>query len=200
MASEPPNEASIFNSARKIESTDEREAFLAEACGDDRALRERVEKLLAAFAEESQFLEQPAVGLAETIAPDACQDNRAASLDAGLALSFDGEAAVVLGDANHSVLRALGNTLNEVPRVSLREPAAEGAEPIQRPNSPEIPNQQHDSRYQLQGEIARGGMGAIFKGRDTDLGRDLAVKVLARRTYRQSGSRAAIRRRSHRSG
>ena len=30
----------------------------------------------------------------------------------------------------------------------------------------------------MYGEIARGGMGAILKGRDTDLGRDLAVKVL----------------------
>ena len=33
-------------------------------------------------------------------------------------------------------------------------------------------------RYQLQGEIARGGMGAILRGRDVDLGRDLAIKVL----------------------
>ena len=33
-------------------------------------------------------------------------------------------------------------------------------------------------RYQLQGEIARGGMGAILKGRDVDLGRELALKVL----------------------
>ena len=33
-------------------------------------------------------------------------------------------------------------------------------------------------RYQLLGEIARGGMGAVLKGRDPDLGRDLAVKVL----------------------
>ena len=33
-------------------------------------------------------------------------------------------------------------------------------------------------RLQLLGEIARGGMGAVLKGRDPDLGRDLAVKVL----------------------
>ena len=32
--------------------------------------------------------------------------------------------------------------------------------------------------YQLEGEIARGGMGAILKGRDLDLGRELAIKVL----------------------
>jgi serine/threonine-protein kinase len=33
-------------------------------------------------------------------------------------------------------------------------------------------------RYRLEGEIARGGMGAVLKGVDTDLGRDIAVKVL----------------------
>ncbi len=33
-------------------------------------------------------------------------------------------------------------------------------------------------RNLLYGEIARGGMGAVLRGRDPDLGRDLAVKVL----------------------
>jgi serine/threonine protein kinase len=33
-------------------------------------------------------------------------------------------------------------------------------------------------RYQLQGEIARGAMGVVLRGRDVDLGRDIAVKVL----------------------
>ena len=32
--------------------------------------------------------------------------------------------------------------------------------------------------YELVEEIARGGMGVIIRGRDTDLGRDLAIKVL----------------------
>jgi serine/threonine-protein kinase len=33
-------------------------------------------------------------------------------------------------------------------------------------------------RYRLLGEIARGGMGAVLRGHDTDLGRDLALKIL----------------------
>jgi hypothetical protein len=35
-----------------------------------------------------------------------------------------------------------------------------------------------DSRYQVAGEIAKGGVGVVYKCRDRDLGRDVAVKVL----------------------
>jgi serine/threonine protein kinase/Flp pilus assembly protein TadD len=42
------------------------------------------------------------------------------------------------------------------------------------------------ARYELVGEIARGGMGAVFKGRDTDLGRDIAIKVILNRHSNQS--------------
>ncbi|MEO1528085.1 MAG: protein kinase, partial [Planctomycetota bacterium] len=191
MSDDSKNEASIFNVARKIESSEERRAYLEEACGDDSDLRRRVEILLSAFFEESQFLEKPAPELGQqsssplrgetldqTVDLEPAEGDFSASLNAGLAATFCEESAVVVGNTNHSVLKSMSATLAEVPRVSLREPKKEGDEPIQRPSSPEIPNQPSDSRYQLHGEIARGGMGAVLRGRDTDLGRDLAVKVL----------------------
>src|SRR5262249_52663252 len=49
-------------------------------------------------------------------------------------------------------------------------PNSSGAEPARLAGS--------SSRYEVLGEIARGGMGAILRGRDVDLGRDLAIKVL----------------------
>ena len=167
MSSGQPSEATIFNQARGIVGNDERRAYLDQACGADAKLRDRIEKLLAAYAEESQFLEQPAAELEATILHKS-ENDIAASLEAGLAPTFGENSAVVVGSAGHSVLKSLGNTI-DVPRVALREPQAEGSEHVTRPQSPEMPSEKSDSRYQLQGEIARGGMGAIIKGRDSDL-------------------------------
>ena len=77
----------------------------------------------------------------------------------------------------HSVLKRLGKTI-DVPRVMLQDSDLTRVKPVRQPGSPEIPNGDTGSRYQLQGEIARGGMGVIIKCRDFDLGRDLAIKVL----------------------
>ncbi len=77
------------------------------------------------------------------------------------------------------VLATLAASIGGVPRVLLRETGDADDVPPARPSSPEMPARVSDvGRYQLLGEIARGGMGAVLKGRDVDLGRDLAVKVL----------------------
>jgi len=65
------------------------------------------------------------------------------------------------------------------PHIHLLELIDE-REPLVMPRSAEMPSPGSAGlgRYQLQGEIARGGMGAILRGRDVDLGRDLAIEVL----------------------
>ncbi len=75
------------------------------------------------------------------------------------------------------VLTTLDESIGPVPRVLLRDVPTDGQ--LVRPRSPEMPDLSgHPSRYHLMGEVARGGMGAILKGRDIDLGRDLAIKVI----------------------
>jgi serine/threonine-protein kinase len=77
-----------------------------------------------------------------------------------------------------SLLTSLGLGTAEIPQVLLRELPDE-SERLARPRSTEMPPSGASvNRYQVQGEIARGGMGAILKGRDIDLGRDLAIKVM----------------------
>ena len=77
------------------------------------------------------------------------------------------------------LLESLNESIGPVPRVLLRDGPADDARPV-RPGSEEMPELAggESVRYQLLGEVARGGMGAILKGRDVDLGRDLAIKVL----------------------
>jgi tetratricopeptide (TPR) repeat protein len=81
------------------------------------------------------------------------------------------------------VLETLALTNGPLPRVLLRDTENfSGPGPIVQPGSPEMPEPgERTGRLQLFGEIARGGMGVILKGRDNDLGRDLAVKVLLER-------------------
>jgi serine/threonine protein kinase len=86
-------------------------------------------------------------------------------------------------DPAASVLDLVAKRTGEVSRVTLRdEDSAAASSPVIDPSSLEktsVPRGR--SNYQFLGEIARGGMGVILKGHDSDLGRDVAVKVLDRR-------------------
>jgi hypothetical protein len=93
------------------------------------------------------------------------------ALEAALGLAFGPESGPPL-TAGGSVVQALGAA-----PVVLREPGTEPEEPVLKPHSDALPADA-PPRYRLDGEIARGGMGAVLKGRDVDLGRDIAVKVL----------------------
>ena len=70
------------------------------------------------------------------------------------------------------------SSIGDMRPVLLKEAEGESALVV-RPTSDAMPSKDETGdRYRLDGEIARGGMGAVLRGRDVDLGRDLAVKVL----------------------
>ncbi len=86
------------------------------------------------------------------------------SLDVGLAAAF----------ARATPISSFGFK----PTVMLKEANGESSLVV-KPASDAMPTKEETGdRYRLDGEIARGGMGAVLRGRDVDLGRDLAVKVL----------------------
>src|SRR6184192_3757651 len=116
MTDERPDLESLFLSALDIRSADERAAFLTRSCGDDAALRAEIEMLLASHRDAGSFLQQPAAELVATLAPGAADARQAGVLEAGLASAFREYEAVVVGHAGHSVLKAMGQTM-DMPRV-----------------------------------------------------------------------------------
>jgi serine/threonine-protein kinase len=101
---------------------------------------------------------------------DSHDPNRTVDHSSAPADSLDAGLAAGLGPPRSS--------LPDMRPVLLKEAEGDSAHVV-KPHSDAMPSpEQVGDRYQLQGEIARGGMGAVLRGRDVDLGRDLAIKVL----------------------
>jgi serine/threonine-protein kinase len=154
MAAWNPRANAIFADLLELAPA-QRSAYLEQSCGADGELRQQVEALLAAHAAAGDFLDQPAAG---------ARDMLTTAPDSGPPLPAGG-----------SVVQAL----SAASRVQLRDPEGEPPTPVTQVGSDNVPRGLDPAgRLQVLGEIARGGMGAVLKGRDTGLGRDLAVKVL----------------------
>jgi tetratricopeptide (TPR) repeat protein/tRNA A-37 threonylcarbamoyl transferase component Bud32 len=86
------------------------------------------------------------------------------AVERGMAAAFGGETRAA------GALAGLGTGAS---KVFLREPASDPPSPILTPVE-----DRRAGRYQVLGEIARGGVGVVLKGHDNDLGRDVAMKLL----------------------
>lgn len=144
------DKSAIFHAAIAIEQPAQREAFLVEQCGDDDGLRAEISEMVAVHAEAKGFLSRPPEPNGQSDSQQVGRQSVFASLVQRMKLS-----SIDLDSPDEDRQSDSGKRQRE-----SDAPTRVGR------------------KYQLHGEVARGGMGAILKGRDVDLGRNLAVKVL----------------------
>src|SRR5262249_2605993 len=101
------------------------------------------------------------------------QPDADAHLEGAMRAAF-GPASTAAVWNRRGVLEALRQSTGVTSRVSLRD-EPDAPSPVVAPGEQALAAV-GPVRYQVLGEIARGGVGVVLKGRDPDLGRDAAIK------------------------
>src|SRR4051812_7851680 len=107
----------------------------------------------------------------------AAGDQEDERLEAGLRAAF-GPGATAPGHGGESVIAAIEQDFGIGSHLRLRaapdEPDGAGGPGTRAAGR----GRGGAGRYRIDGEIARGGIGVVLKGLDTDLGREVAIKTL----------------------
>ncbi len=178
-------EFELFADALEVADPAERRALLARVCGDDGAMRERVERLLQLHEANSGFMHEPSAMTPEVMPPT-------------LMLNQPGAATSPSGviDVRQKEL-AKDDPPEPEPSLATEDLGHSAFIPQQTPAMPGLNN------FEIEQTIGKGGMGIVLKAHDKKLKRDVAIKVLAphlaadaeavQRFLREAQSAAAVR-------
>jgi hypothetical protein len=167
MPDHDPNLMTVF--AEALERTDPaaRAAYLDVACGDDIALRQRVEALLAAHDGAGRFLEGDSTGGSESTAAECPQgtETPAAETRPG-------------AQASVPVTRPPSDMATGEVRSDGTLTTFEGGPPAGHPDGP-VAGQVIAGRYTLREVLGEGGMGTVYQADQTEpVMRQVALKLI----------------------